>query len=256
MINQEKINLGIIIQARTGSSRLPNKILMKFYKENSILDIIVDRLKERFSSYPLILATSISESDNDLIRFSHDKNILFFQGSENNVLLRFIEAVNNYNFTHVIRICSDNPFLNMEGIQNLIDKIDDLNIDYISYCDSNGIPVIKTHLGLFAEIVSVRALILADKLQNNPIYQEHVTNFIYGNPDLFYVKLLPCFEEVFRREDVRFTVDDIDDFKNLSFLYKQTEYRQTENLKKLIDYIDQNIEIKNTMVKNINKYTK
>lgn len=251
-----KINLGIIIQARTGSSRLPNKILRKFYDEKSILDIIVERLRDRFSSYPIILATSTCVNDNDLFYVSQQQNILFYQGSENNVLLRFVEVVNQYNFTHVIRICSDNPFLNMVGIKGLIDKIDDINIDYLSYCDSSGTPVIKTHLGLFAEVVSVRALILANKLQNNPIYQEHVTNFIYENSDLFNVKLFPCFEEVIGRKDIRFTVDDIDDFENLSFLYNQTEYRVNEDLKKLVKHIDQNIEIRNKMVKNIKKYIK
>ena len=250
------INIGIVIQARTGSSRLPNKIMRKFYNEKSILDIIAEKLKRKFPSYPIILATSTSVNDSVLSYVAKQNNLLFHQGSENNVLLRFVEVVSQYNFTHVIRICADNPFLNMDGIQGLIDKIDDINIDYVSYHVSDGTPVIKTHLGLFAEIVSVRALISANTLQDNPIYQEHVTNFIYESPNLFDVKLFPCFDEVIERRDLRLTIDDFDDFENLSDLYCQSEYKFSEDLNELLTFISENPEITKRMVNNIKKYTK
>ncbi len=39
--------IGFIIQARLGSSRLPNKMRMPFYKDESIPEIIINKIKNR-----------------------------------------------------------------------------------------------------------------------------------------------------------------------------------------------------------------
>jgi spore coat polysaccharide biosynthesis protein SpsF len=255
MIKEKDITIGIVIQARTGSSRLPNKILMNFYDSKSILDILIEKLKSNFSNYPIILASSTNSNDNILSEFAVKHNIEFYQGSEENVLSRFVEVGSNKKLTHLLRICSDNPFLNMDSISNLIKELDNPKIDYISYCNYLGIPVIKTHIGLFTEIVSLKALLKASDLQNEPIYQEHVTNFIYANPQLFNVKLLNSPSKVYSREDIRLTLDDKEDFDNLASLYKITNGNQ-DNISFLIDFIDSNEKYKVKMINNIQKYSK
>jgi len=241
--NMDGIRIGLIIQARTGSTRLPNKILMDFYEGQSILGIILKNIKETFSQYPIILATSTSDSDAVLGEVASLHSIEFFQGSEN-----------NFKLTHVVRICSDNPFLSMNAIKDLIDTLDE-ETDYTSYSNHQGTPVIKTHIGLFAEIVSVKALVLADKLQNELLYQEHVTNYIYGNPDRFNVKLLPSPAVVYERDDIRLTLDDSDDFTNLSEIYSRS-LQQKDDLPFLVSIIDADGAVKEKMIKNIKKYTK
>jgi spore coat polysaccharide biosynthesis protein SpsF len=250
-----KLNICIVIQARTGSKRLPNKVLKKFYGNKSILDLIVDELIVKFSNYPIILATSDSKNDSILVDFAKEKKILYFQGDESNVLLRFIDAIKKYSFTHIVRICSDNPFLNMESIQNLINSLDNIDLDYISFVNSKNIPVIKTHIGLFAEIVSVKSLKIANEQQNTNIYQEHVTNYIYGNPDIFKLKFLVSPDVVYNRDDIRLTLDDSTDFDNLVDLYSKT-YKNYQDLSYLVHTIDTNESIKNKMITNIKKYTK
>ena len=51
-------NIGIIIQARTGSSRLPNKILKKILPKKTFLEYLVDRLKKVKTIKKIIIATS------------------------------------------------------------------------------------------------------------------------------------------------------------------------------------------------------
>ncbi|SNR49542.1 hypothetical protein [Flavobacterium sp. ov086] len=255
MIKKNEISIGIVIQARTGSSRLPNKILMDFCDGKSILDISIEKLKLKFCNYQIILASSINSKDNVLSEIALKHGIAFYQGSEENVLSRFIDVGVNEKFTHLLRICSDNPFLNMNSISSLIGELDDTNWDYISYCNYLGIPVIKTHIGLFAEIVSVRALLKAADLQNDSIYQEHVTNFIYMNPQIFNIKLLKSPSEVYSREDIRLTLDDKEDFDNLASLFKSTLGNQ-DNISFLVDFIDSNEEYKVKMINNIKKYSK
>lgn len=254
-MEKDKIILGIVIQARTGSSRLPNKILKEFYETSSILDILIENLKIKFSHLPIILATSANKNDDVLSDVASKWGISFFQASEQNVLSRFIDVGEAYGLTHLIRICSDNPFLNMESISNLIENLNSYDIDYVSYRNYMGLPVIKTHIGLFAEVVSLKALKDADVRQNELIYQEHVTNFIYSNPEYFNIILLKSPKQVYSRDDIRLTLDDEDDFENLASLYKFTK-NEKDNLDYLIGFIDLHKDYKIKMINNIKKYSK
>lgn len=251
----QKVILGIVIQARTGSSRLPNKILKKFYGDKTILDLLLENIKSNFSHIPIILATSLNQNDYIFEEIAKKYSINFYRGSENDVLNRFIDVGNKFGLTHIVRICSDNPFLNMLSIKNLIDSLDDIEIDYMSFSNHLGLPVIRTHLGLFAEIVSLRSLIEADKLQNDILYKEHVTNYIYSHPNRFNVILKPSPAIVYDRDDIRLTLDDLDDFENLSELYKKA-YTKKEDLTFLVNLIDRNEDFRVKMINNIKKYSK
>jgi len=245
----------IILQARTSSSRLPNKVLKNFWKGKSVLEILIDELKEFFLDIPIVVATTINSADSRIVDLSKSKDVIVYRGSENNVLSRFVDIVDSSDYTHVIRVCTDNPFLNMSSIKDLIDQLVDLDIDYLSYVNTDGTPVIKTHYGLFAEIVSTRALIISNKMQNEQIYQEHVTNYIYGNPELFNVKYLQLPKCLDGRNDIRFTLDDNIDFNNLTQLYKNT-FDFKDSIERLTEYIDINTTYKDFMITNIKKYTK
>nr|WP_315162608.1 hypothetical protein [uncultured Flavobacterium sp.] len=251
----QKVILGIVIQARTGSSRLPNKILKKFYGDKTILDLLLENIKSNFSHIPIILATSLNQNDYIFEEVAKKYSINFFRGSENDVLNRFVDVGNKFGLTHIVRICSDNPFLNMLSIKSLIDSLDDIEIDYMSFSNHLGLPVIRTHLGLFAEIVSLRSLIEADKLQNDILYKEHVTNYIYSHPNSFNVILKPSPAIVYDRDDIRLTLDDLDDFENLSELYKKA-YTKKEDLTFLVNLIDRNEDFRIKMINNIKKYSK
>ena len=56
----------IIIQARTGSTRLPNKVMLNFFDNKSILDIIIDRLYKNKFNIPICIATTTNPKDDKL----------------------------------------------------------------------------------------------------------------------------------------------------------------------------------------------
>ena len=73
---------GFIIQARIGSTRLPGKALRAFYKEKSILDIIVEKLQVNFNLPVIIAKTSSNQEDNEIEFFARRKKIKIFRGEE------------------------------------------------------------------------------------------------------------------------------------------------------------------------------
>ena len=119
MTNQNSPKVGIIIQARMGSTRLPGKILKPFHENHSILDIILDKFHE-IKGAKVIVATSTNEENDALEEYLISRGENVFRGSENDVLERFIDAAEKYDVDSIIRICSDNPFLDSEGIQELV----------------------------------------------------------------------------------------------------------------------------------------
>lgn len=240
----------LIIQARLGSSRLPQKILLPFYKNEPILMILLQKLILKFGANSVIVATSTSEEDDLIIDLCNELNCQVYRGDENNVLRRYISAATFYNVEKIIRICSDNPFLDLEYLEKMIEFHEQTDYDYLAYELKTNLPTIKTHIGLFAEATSINALKKIAQLTSDKLYLEHVTNFLYTNPELFKIKLLPLPTFISGKMDIRLTVDTQEDFDICKYIYKKVTICNS-NIQSLIEYIKSDEEIKTRMKKQI-----
>ncbi len=251
--NQLHFETAFFVQARMGSSRLPEKVLLPFFETETILGIIIKKLKTSFPEIPIVICTSVDPADDAIEAFCNLVNVNCFRGSNHDVLNRFIEAASHFNVAKIIRICADNPLLDMDFLGELISYSDkNPGADYYSFKNRHGLPVIKTHLGLFCEIVSADALRLAYKLTSNPIDHEHVTIFVYSDPRFkICLKPLPPFID---RDDLRFTIDDIDDFELVRQLY--SAYLTHDSIAEIVKFADSTPEVKSAMQNNIRKYSK
>ena len=116
----EKIKKTVcIIQARTGSTRLPDKILLKI-KGKSILEIVIDRLKKSKKINQIILATTKKIGDKRLIKIAKKKNIDYFAGDEENVLKRFYTCSKKFNADIIVRITSDCPLVDYRLVDEML----------------------------------------------------------------------------------------------------------------------------------------
>jgi spore coat polysaccharide biosynthesis protein SpsF (cytidylyltransferase family) len=213
---------GIIIQARKSSSRFPGKILLPFYKEESILDIILKKLSNIIHEIPVIVATSTNPADDEIVdSVTKYPEIKIFRGDEQNVLNRFIEAARKYRLTSVIRLCSDNLFVDTELIKSLIVNAGSDKWDYVSFKIAGDIPVIKSHQGFYTEWISLKTLEKVSNMTKEKIYIEHVTNFIYSHPDIFKVRLDPAPQILYNLNGLRLTIDTAIDFTNSQIVYSK-----------------------------------
>lgn len=246
------MNIGIIIQARLSSTRLPNKILLDFCNGNNILEVLYERLSKN-TDYPVIIATTTNENDTVLVDFLQQKNIPYYQGSELDVLSRFIKTAEHFKLTHIIRVCSDNPFLYPDYIEKMVEiLLEHVNIDYVSFKIAEK-PSILTHYGFFSELVSLNALNIANKT-NGSYHHEHVTSYIYNNESEFNIRWIGVNKTLEDNEHIRLTVDDDTDFMIAKRIYKITgELFDPESITKMIN---SNLEIKRLMAQQITKYIK
>ncbi len=244
------MNIGIIIQARLGSTRLPGKILKQFYGEKTLLETVISNV-QKVGETKIIVATSVNPNNDLLASFLQERGIPFYRGSEDDVLSRFIGAAEVNGFDGIVRICSDNPFLDWHGVAALIEKAKNSDADYIGY-RINDTPSIKTHFGFWGEFVTVAALTrVADSTDEKPAH-EHVTIQIYSHPDEYKCEWIECPDFLQGRNDIRLTVDNPVDFNNAQKAFASLyEANPNFGLEDVVDYIDSHKELRESMKKMI-----
>lgn len=242
---------GIIIQARTGSTRLHNKILLPFYGEQRIIDILISNIKEACPDKAIVLATTHRPQDDVLAEVARRAGILCYRGDEDNVLDRFIRAAETFGIDRFVRVCSDNPFLRPDSFRVFFKEHDARPADYIAYGFADGRPTIKSHLGLFAELTTTDALRRAATATQEKLYIEHVTIYLYTHPEAFSVRLLPLPRELEGRFDLRFTLDTAEDFALLQELYATFREQTDGSITALLRLVEAHPEYREKMLANI-----
>lgn len=242
-------NIGIILQARLGSTRLPGKILKDFYGGKTLLETVICNLQK--ADAMIIVATSVNPNNDKLELFLKDRDITVFRGSEDDVLSRFIGAAEANGVNGIVRICSDNPFLDWHGVSKLIAKAQASDADYIGY-RINDTPSIKTHFGFWGEYVTLNALKRVAATTDEKPAHEHVTIRIYTHPDEYKCEWIECPAFLQGRNDIRLTVDTPEDFENAQMAFASLyEANPDFGLKEVVNYIDSHKELQESMKKMI-----
>ena len=208
------VNTGIIIQARTGSTRLPRKILkyLPYDSEITVLQQVIKRCK-RVRGATVIVATTTCIEDDIVEKIAEAERVNVFRGSEEDVLSRYYEAAVLKKLDRVIRITADCPCIDPEVIENLIEEQNNTKADYVSNVLERTYP----H-GLDAEIFTFDALEKANKMATNKSEREHVTLFMYKNKDIFNIVNVKA-PVSYLRPDIRITLDTEEDYTLLNVLY-------------------------------------
>jgi len=205
-------NIVAIIQARMGSTRLPNKMMLSLHGK-PIIEWVVERVKKSKKIDNIILATSINRENDILEKYSKESlGIAVYRGSEDNVLNRFYEAGKISKATYIIRVCADNPLIDGKEIDNLIDFYFQNSYDYIY----NHIPKNNSYPdGLGAEMISFKLLEELENAVTSSKEREHSFLHITNNPEKYSIGTFEPEKEIAFPE-LRFDVDSFEDYYYLS----------------------------------------
>jgi len=235
------MKIGIILQARMGSSRLPGKVL-KSLAGKPMLCHIIDRLKLCKQVDEIIIATSNLESDKKITEVAVKEGVIGFCGEceENDVLSRYLKAAKKYDIDVIIRITADCPLIDPKLIDDLIIDFFESKVDYILNCLTRTYPD-----GVDAEVFYTSCLEKSSNLSNKIEDREQVVLPMRNNSHLFKIKNVEAKNEM-RRPDLRLTVDNLEDFKLVEKIYESL-YNSNDiyfSTEKIINYLDQNPELK------------
>ena len=183
------MTVGIIIQTRTGSTRLPAKVMMKADDKFLMIDYVINQLQHSKLSDKIVIATTNLDQDDIIYDYVTNRNILCFRGDETNVLQRHYECAKKYSFSTIVRIPSDKPLIDPTIVDTLIEKFQSSSYDYISNFSVNVDNEFFSSFpsGTEVEIFSFSALENAFKNANTADQKEHVTPYIYENPKKFKI---------------------------------------------------------------------
>lgn len=194
----------VIIQARLGSTRLPQKTMKKIMGK-PLLYYSVKRCSLSKYVDEVIVATTTNENDDDIEKWCKSESIKCYRGSEFDVLDRYYNAAKTFNVDNIIRVTSDCPFIDPSIIDMLIVYFK--NFDY-----DNVVNRRKTRSwphGLDAEVFTFKALEKAWKEAKKDFEREHVTPYILGHSELFATYEVPYNKDLSK---IRLTVDYLEDF--------------------------------------------
>ena len=183
------MTVGIIVQSRTGSSRLPAKVMMKADDKSLMIDYVINQLKHSKLHDDIVIATTNLQRDDVIFNHVSNQNISCFRGDEKNVLERHYQCAKKYAFSTIVRIPSDKPLIDPTIVDYVIEKFQSNSYDYISNfsVDVNDKFIPSYPSGTEVEIFSFAALETAWKNATSEDEKEHVTPYIYNHPEKFNI---------------------------------------------------------------------
>ena len=239
-----------IIQARIGSTRLPNKIF-KSLCGHPLIWHVVQRLKYSKELERIIIATTNNKNDDIIEDWCIKEKIPCYRGSESNVLSRYYDAAKKYNCQNIVRITADDPFKDPEIIDSVIRMFRDEQLDF-AY---NNLPTTFPE-GLDTEVFTFALLENAFFSSTDSFEKEHVTQFFFRNLNLIKSN------NFFNTNDLswmRWTIDTNVDFEMVSLVYNSLYKENSIFLySDIIKYLNENPEISqmNLEVKRSDMYNK
>lgn len=199
-----------MIQARMGSSRLPNKVLKDICGKPD-LQWVVERVRRSRFVDEVMVITSIDRNNLPLIRLCTELGVRIYVGSEDDVLDRYYQAARLVKSEYVVRITADCPMYDWNVLDDMIENVK-FDTDY-SCISGEDFPD-----GLDTEIVRFEALERAWQDARLSSEREHVTQYIKKHPELFSIR-----EYVFPLTNVghyRWTLDEEADFQMIEAVYQ------------------------------------
>tara|TARA_Y100000310_G_scaffold170135_1_gene170292 strand:+ start:78 stop:872 length:795 start_codon:yes stop_codon:yes gene_type:complete len=174
------LEVDCIIQARMGSTRLPGKVLMLLDKKHTTLDYVINQLKHSKLLGKIIIATTNLEEDDAIVQFAKKNKIEYFRGSSDDVLDRYYNCAKNFSLDIIVRITSDEPFIDPTIVDQIIIDFQEIGCDYASNNLIRTFPA-----GFDVEVFSRQTLERTWRESMLPSEREHVTPFMKKNKNIF-----------------------------------------------------------------------
>jgi len=209
-----KKKVGITIEARMGSTRLPGKTLKPLLGK-PMLERMIERLKRVELADLIVVATTDSPKDQPIVDLAKSFGIGYFQGSEDDVLDRVLQAAKKHNLDLIVETCADCPLIDPKILEMEISAFLENQVDYV------GCHLVKTFpIGLDAKIFAAQTLEEVSHMTNEPADRENVSLYIYEHPEKYKLLNLEA-QGRQRRPDLRLVVDHQEDFDLVEVIYRE-----------------------------------
>jgi len=202
-----------VIQARTGSTRLPRKTLARVLGR-PLLDLMLERVERAGTLDGIVVATTTLARDDELVSIARSRGVAVFRGSEQDVLSRYVGAAAYASAEVVVRLTADCPLMDPAIIDRVVamQRVVGERVDLVTNAPPHG----RTYPdGMDVEVVTARTLAHVHELTADVGDREHVTRRLHRAPFHYQtVSLDPP------AGDVRVTVDYPEDLERVRAIFE------------------------------------
>jgi spore coat polysaccharide biosynthesis protein SpsF len=235
------LNIVTLIQARSGSTRFPKKILMPLCGK-TIIQRMIERVLEAKLAGTIVVITTTDSSDDIIENICNENRINIYRGHPTDLVDRHFKAALEYNADSVVKIPSDCPLIDPGVIDRVLKYYSDNSgtYDYVSnlhpatYPDGNDV-----------EIMSMSSLKIAWENAAKDFEREHTTPYIWENPDKFRIGNVEWETGLDYSMSHRFTIDYMEDYLFIKAVYDELYPSNPEfSLNDILELLEQKPEIK------------
>ena len=237
----------LIIQARTNSSRLPNKVLLKLTEGINVIQHMYNRVKRCKNIDDIVIATTSNPEDTKLYDYCIRNKIKCYRGSENNVLERYYMTALISNADVIIRCTGDCPLIDPNEIDKFILESEGkeyYGLNYIGNSNTEGFPD-----GFDIQLFSFRLLEKAYNEATNNYDREHVTPYITrvllnNNIDRYNINVETKEYSNINFDNLHLSVDTKGDYRLVKNIFENI-YNKNKSFTYLdvIDYLNTNPDV-------------
>lgn len=216
MVNDKgfAMNVVCIIEARMGSTRLPEKTMKDVCGKPALLRVI-ERISSAKSVNAICVATSVNRDDNIIEKKCRDWNTPVFRGSEDDVLGRVLKASKFMKATVIVRAGADNVFVDPFVIDELVEIYKSGNYDLVANNLKLTFPV-----GIFGHVLSKELLEEIEPKAQSEQERDDVDRYVWERPKKYQLFNLEATSDQWMPE-LRITLDHPEDLKLVRILYRE-----------------------------------
>lgn len=201
-----------IVQARMSSTRFPGKVLADLQGKPMVIQQL-ERISQSQSLDAIVVATSTDASDDQLVEVLNSFGYTTVRGDLDDVLERFILAIDMYQPEVVVRLTADCPLTSPRVIDEVVAAFHASHADYLSNTMTPTFPD-----GLDVEVVKADVLREVAKASTDQPEREHVTLGVYRRNDQYQIENFAQPDDL---SDLRWTVDTSEDFAFVQKIYSE-----------------------------------
>ena len=209
------------IEARMTSSRLPGKVLMEYCGIPN-LEHIIRRLRRSEYIDEVVVATTTNDTDMPIVELCERIDCKYYRGSEEDVLARVLETAKSVDGDIIVEITGDCPVIDWRHVDYLVKQYLGSDYDYISNTIERTLP-----RGFDTQVFSVNVLERVEALTKSPVDREHVSLYIYTNPDKFKICNWVA-EDVMKHPELGITLDNYDDYELIKDIYESLYWEDND----------------------------
>jgi len=200
----------IIVQARTGSTRCPAKV-MRAVAGRRLIDYTLDALEHCRTARPLIVATSDDPLDDALAAHCTARSTPVVRGPLLDVAARFAEVLARFPVEAFVRISGDSPLIDHRLVDSAVSLFRESQPDLVSNIVQRTFPK-----GQSVEVIRAATFLDALPQMTSAADREHVTPLFYRDEGRYRIAALTAEDDAGQTSMVVDTEDEFQRFRNLA----------------------------------------